>query len=234
MLAVGAGAADAKLSRATEGGQCTTLGDVGQTRDGLRLICGPDLRPESNFLYMWQQSNLPYTDAVANGSAATALPGIGASPTNFWPNAFFSAELDARRWGAASIIGFLAPTAFSGYYSSLAFQPGATSFLGGFRAWVDVLELKPGVAADNASALDFLTTTFGIEPDSTTTTVGLLGDVPAAVYVVDGDVEVIMIVGSHMIVAAGVSEPVMVGLVNEMLAHNAKPTVTSLTVTSLV
>jgi hypothetical protein len=234
MLAVGAGAADAKLSRVTEGVQCTTLGDVGQTREGLRLMCGPDLRPESNFLLMWQQSNLPYTDAAANGAAATALPGIGASPTNFWPNAFFSADLDARRWGAASIIGFLAPTAFSGYYTSLAFQPGATSFLGGFRAWVDVLELKPGVAGDNAAALDFLATTLAPEPGSLTEAVGMLGEVPAYVYRSDDSVDVVLIIGSHMVVALGVSEPVMVGLVNEILTHNAKPTITSLTVTSLV
>jgi hypothetical protein len=219
--------ADAAARRVVEGAGCDVIGDVGVTRAGLWLYCDLDLRPDTPTLRMWQRSNLPYTNGAANASASTVTPGIGQSPTNFWPIAFFTQDLDRQRWGVSSIYAFAAPTAFSGYFNALAFEPGATNFFVGFRGWVNVFEFNAGVISDQASAINFLGTLFPGSEEFPQRP-GLLGDTPAIVFSDAGVHELFLVIDNQLVNVYGTNTERTLSTVNQILSHNGRAPITDL------
>jgi hypothetical protein len=211
---------------ATEGQPCAEEAAAALTPSGSRLFCYFNFNPGAPAGLSWLRSALPYNNNVANDSAATALPGIGKSPTNFWPVAFFTTEIDLQRWGVASTIAWLKPEAFRGYFTSLAFTPNATNFLTGFQSWVNVLELNPGFGVGQQGGLKLLNDTFNDEGNRPA---GLLGTVPANYVVLDNGLHVvILVIGTHMLQVEGPNEERTLNVVNQILAYSGRPGVSSL------
>jgi hypothetical protein len=212
---------------ATEGQPCEQEASAALTPSGSRLFCYYNFSPDAPAGLSWLRSALPYNNNVANDLAATALPGIGKSPTNFWPVAFFTTDVDLQRWGVASTIAWLKPEAFRGYYTSLAFTPNATNFLTGFQSWVNVLELNQGFGVGQSGGLKLLNDTFNDEGNRPA---GLLGNVPANSVVLDNGLHVvIMVIGTKMLQIEAPNAERGLKVVNEILTYSGRPNVSSLT-----